>query len=595
MHVLLRRFWAAGGLLSLLFSLLAVTASPWEAVAANAVTVSKNGPHAAVVSWEAPTLSGDPVTGFRVVAAGGRVPIEQSVDAWARSVSFDTLENESLLWRFTVLAERVSGDVELGTASMELDPSDRFVPLTPARLMDSRENELTVDGVLAGEGIVPGGTTITVPVVRRGGVAANASSVALTVTAVNAADPGFLTVYPCSATRPNTSVANYVVDATVAGAIVAKVGTTGAVCIYASGTTHLIVDVTGYVPPGAGYVGIVPTRRLDTRTGDYDIGVTYTSGPVVAGDDVHVDLAVYGADPLFASPIEAAAVTITVVDPAADGFVMLHPCGDKNPPTTSVVNYRAGQTVANTVFAPGGFCLRSTASTHVLVDATGYVPLGQSFGLVPATRLLDTRATGSTMRTAEQVTEVAVAGTSGVPGNADSVALNVTVDQPQGSGWVTAFPCGTARPLASTVNFVSGSNKANSTVVKVGANGKVCLFTSEATHLIVDVNGYAAPGRPLRVVRQDCVPEGATSLFFNLPLTTSQPAMWPVVGGTTPYSFAAIDLGAGWVVSPSGQITRTTSTNRDYTRFTMRITDSAGLALNLPTFLTNTAPLPGTC
>jgi hypothetical protein len=84
---------------------------------------------------------------------------------------------------------------------------------------------------------------------------------------------------------------------------------------------------------------------------------------------------------------------------------------------------------------------------------------------------------------------VPVAGRGGVPAGAGAVSLNVTAVQGAGPGWVTVFPCGAARPLASNLNFVAGQTVPNAVLSKVGADGAVCLFASAATHLVVDVNG----------------------------------------------------------------------------------------------------------
>jgi hypothetical protein len=88
------------------------------------------------------------------------------------------------------------------------------------------------------------------------------------------------------------------------------------------------------------------------------------------------------------------------------------------------------------------------------------------------------------------VTELPVWGRGGVVGDASAVVLTVTVTEPGAAGFVTVFPCGAARPLASNVNFVAGSTVANSVVSGVGSNGRVCVFTLVAAHLVVDVNGY---------------------------------------------------------------------------------------------------------
>ena len=68
-------------------------------------------------------------------------------------------------------------------------------------------------------------------------------------------------------------------------------------------------------------------------------------------------------------------------------------------------------------------------------------------------------------------------GVGGVPLDATAVVLNVTVDGPEGSGFVTVFPCGGLLPLASNVNFVAGQTVAErGDCRKVGAGGKVCVL-----------------------------------------------------------------------------------------------------------------------
>ena len=68
--------------------------------------------------------------------------------------------------------------------------------------------------------------------------------------------------------------------------------------------------------------------------------------------------------------------------------------------------------------------------------------------------------------------------------------LNVTVTEPHAAGYVTVFPCGIAAPLASNVNFVTDQTVANATIAKIGQDGQVCIYNSQATHLVVDVTGF---------------------------------------------------------------------------------------------------------
>ncbi len=66
----------------------------------------------------------------------------------------------------------------------------------------------------------------------------------------------------------------------------------------------------------------------------------------------------------------------------------------------------------------------------------------------------------------------------------------MTATSAQAAGFVTVYPCGEARPTASNVNYKTGGTIANAVISKVGAGGKVCLYTERATHLVVDVNGW---------------------------------------------------------------------------------------------------------
>ena len=78
-----------------------------------------------------------------------------------------------------------------------------------------------------------------------------------------------------------------------------------------------------------------------------------------------------------------------------------------------------------------------------------------------------------------------------MPANASAVVLNLTSAEARGTGFLTAWPCGTPRPNASNLNYGVGAPVANSAIVKVGTGGKVCLFTGDTdTELIADVNGW---------------------------------------------------------------------------------------------------------
>ena len=88
------------------------------------------------------------------------------------------------------------------------------------------------------------------------------------------------------------------------------------------------------------------------------------------------------------------------------------------------------------------------------------------------------------------VSPVSGAGQS-VPSGAVAVVLNVTaVNSSAGSGFITVYPAGTPRPLASNLNLRPGA-LANLVTVTPGSGGQVSVFNNQGSvDVIVDVQGY---------------------------------------------------------------------------------------------------------
>jgi hypothetical protein len=230
---------------------------------------------------------------------------------------------------------------------------------------------------------------------------------------------------------------------------------------------------------------LTPARLLDTRDG------TGRSAPGRPGAGATVEVQVSGRGGV---PVGARAVTlnVTAVDPTAASFLTVWPCGRE--PTVSNINFGVGSVVANQVnvaLSPTGtVCLRSPAATHVVADVQAWFGAGGS-GVRPTrpARLLDSRAGGARVA-AGATTVVAVRGRGGVPASDVSAAsLNVTVTDPQRDGWLTVYPCGQPRPLASNLNFTRGATVPNAVLSGVGADGSVCIVSSADTHVVVDVMG----------------------------------------------------------------------------------------------------------
>jgi len=236
-----------------------------------------------------------------------------------------------------------------------------FVPMAPVRLLDSRPPVNTP---------IPQNTSITVPVTGSNGVPADASAVVLNVTATEPTAQGFFTVYPTGGSVPTASNVNFRPGQTTPNLVVAKVGTGGAVNIFnAFGTTHVIVDISGYFPAtGSEYHPLpTPNRIIDTRPNN------------ALGQNVTLDVSVLGLG-VPTSAVTAVVLNVTATDATAWGFFTIFPVGQPLP-TASNLNFVAGpHAVPNLVVAKVGSggkisVFNAFGSTHLIIDVAGYFSL----------------------------------------------------------------------------------------------------------------------------------------------------------------------------------------------------------------------------
>jgi hypothetical protein len=122
----------------------------------------------------------------------------------------------------------------------------RFVPLTPARLLDTRVG----NGL---SGVLNANTPRTFSVAGRGGVPANGKAVTGNVTVVNETAGWAVFLGPAPIASPTTSTVNFTVGQVKGNGLTVALSGTGklsATYISSAGnTTDLIFDVTGYFVP----------------------------------------------------------------------------------------------------------------------------------------------------------------------------------------------------------------------------------------------------------------------------------------------------------------------------------------------------------
>ncbi len=208
------------------------------------------------------------------------------------------------------------------------------------RLLDTRP--ATLAGPAAGGRPAFRGQTIEFSIAAMASIPASASAIALNVAAVDAAEPGFLTVWPCGTDRPEASNVNFSKGQTVANSVIVKLGLGSKICLYTSGSTHLIADLVGYFP--AAFAGITPRRVLETRSATGAIG--YGGGKPTAGETIEMT-------PNVADRSAVVALNVTAVDAEAPGYLTAWPCGTDRP-VASNVNFTNGQTIANLVIVKPG-------------------------------------------------------------------------------------------------------------------------------------------------------------------------------------------------------------------------------------------------
>ena len=235
---------------------------------------------------------------------------------------------------------------------------DRFEPIVTQRRFDSR-----------GGAVLPNGGLVRVQIAGTGGIPANATAIAATVHSTDATIAGYITIWPCDAARPTTSVLNTTAGAAVANHVQVGLDSTGGVCLYVQHAMHLALDVSGWFGSTASssYHALMPARLLDTRDG---VGL---AGPFAAGQNRA--LTVVGSGGIPATGVSAVSAEVTTTDAAKAGFVTVHPCQPVVPAVSMVRNYAnsvAATTVTGIVDATGRWCLAASVAMHMVLDVSGY-------------------------------------------------------------------------------------------------------------------------------------------------------------------------------------------------------------------------------
>jgi cell wall-associated NlpC family hydrolase len=208
------------------------------------------------------------------------------------------------------------------------------------------------------------------------------------------------------------------------------------------------------------------------------------TAPAVATNAGVTSIAVAGRNGVAVGST-AAVVAIGLSGASAAGFVTVYACGQPRPAVASA-SFDAGKASMVTTIAslaPGGAtCIAASSPVSITVDLAGWFGPGAlgSFGASAGERLVDTRST----RPLAAGTVLRVAA-----GDVSAVALQVTVVGPSKDGSVTVWPCGLTQPALPSVVFRKGETTGNAAVTLAGSDGNVCVATTAATNLTLDLAG----------------------------------------------------------------------------------------------------------
>ena len=232
----------------------------------------------------------------------------------------------------------------------------------PHRLADTRA-----------DGMLRAGHVLRVPLPDE--YASVATAAAITLTGVDPCGPGYLTAFACGSTLPPTSTVNVRTTGATANMTIVPVGQR-AICVYASMTTDVVVDLVGHLErDGTGIDAVSAERIFDSRGA--------APNELVSGDGIlpsgRVTAIPVRRSPSVDAGADAVMINLTSTESTAPGFVTAYPgpCSAA-PPTASNLNHVAGETIAvgaiTRIGADGTVCVYNHARTHLVVDLSGVVP-----------------------------------------------------------------------------------------------------------------------------------------------------------------------------------------------------------------------------
>ncbi|MFM2076731.1 MAG: hypothetical protein RJA49_621 [Actinomycetota bacterium] len=272
------------------------------------------------------------------------------------------------------------------------------------------------------------------------------------------------------------------------------------------------------VSPVAGptaYTTMTPFRLADSRT-------KFRITKLLANVPKRIQVAGIAGIPGDATALSA---NFTAVNEPATGYLTVYNCTSSRP-TASTLNYYAHEVTANAGLFPlgsrGELCLYSPRTIDLVIDVTGYFRPSSvlRYEGMEARPLVSTAMklnSPGRLRAGQTIVVDVPKAKVGVPIGSKAVAVNITGIRPDQNAYITAYPCGVARPTVSNVNPTVNTTKQNFAIVPLSAAGTMCIYVLKGMHVKVDVLGYFGPSGP-----HTMVPSSPTRVVDTRDVTRTQ-------------------------------------------------------------------------
>ena len=269
-----------------------------------------------------------------------------------------------------------AGDYDGFALSAAYGSGEAFLPLAPCRVADTRSGS-GFTGAFGAPSLL-GGATRNFPIQSSScDVPSTAQAYSLNITAVPHGALGYLTAWPAGSGVPIAATLNSPGGIVIANAALVPAGIGGAISVYASNDTDVVIDINGYFAPASTpqalkFYPVTPCRIADTRTGS---GFTGSFGPPALVAEATRSFPVQQSTCGLPSTAQAYSVRMTAVAPSPLGYLTTWPDGQPLP-TVATLNAPNGGVVGNEAIVPAGtggeINVYASASTNLVIDINGY-------------------------------------------------------------------------------------------------------------------------------------------------------------------------------------------------------------------------------